>query len=127
MMLTRASILKLTARLALPASGLEQDWDVELADKDRLREFLATYESSEMSADDRAALMALMLASIDRYLEAHATLPDEWSAVRGLLLREPHLHRERVEYWERRDEDDPEGWFLLTPYLRRLREANVEE
>jgi hypothetical protein len=117
-MLTKISISKLTQRLSLPASGTEQDWDIELADKTRLGAFLAAYEDPSTSADDKFALMALLLASVDQHLGDNATLPGEWDRVVKLLAEQPDLHREQIEYWARTEENDPEGWFCLTPHIR---------
>ena len=119
-MLTKASIEKLNSLLALPATGGEQDWDVELADSGRLDEFVAAYSNVELTAADRIALMALILASVDSYLDQRHALPTAWSSVSELLHRDEELHRQTTEYWRREGEEDPEGWFQLTPHIRQL-------
>ncbi|MFP2895879.1 hypothetical protein [Corallococcus sp. 4LFB] len=118
--LKQASIVKLTAALALPASGQEQDWEIELADPARIGEFLTAYRSLSLSPDDKVALMALMLASVDRRLDSGLGMPSEWSQIANLLGAEQDLHRESLEYWMCEGDDEPDAWFHLTPLVRAL-------
>ncbi len=112
---------RLTKLLALPATGQEQDWEIELANGQRIAEFLAAYEEMTLSADDKLALMALILASVDQYIESESRAPAEWHTIADLLLEERELHRETVSYWRCDDGgDDPRMWFSLTPHVRAL-------
>ena len=117
-MLQRTSLEKLENLLALPASGYEQDWEVELADASRVGEFLEAYETAPLTTDDKVALMALILASVDRYLSGEERAPEEWARIAVLLTDDRALHRETTNYWACEGTDDPEGWFSLTPLVR---------
>src|SRR5687768_2546268 len=119
-MLKRESMDRLTTALSLPATGQEQDWDVELADPARVGDFLAAYQQLPLTRDDRIARMALMLASIDRHIEAESGLPSEWERIADLLVHERVLHREAIRYWTCEGDDDPDAWFRLTPLIRDL-------
>jgi len=119
-MLKKTSIDKLTALLALPATGLEQDWEVELADENRVGEFLMAYEELGLSPDDKFALMALILASVDHYVAAKSSVPDEWKRITTVLIKERELHQETISYWRCDDDDEPQAWFHLTLYIRAL-------
>lgn len=119
-MLKRSSIDKLTALFALPATGQEQDWEVELADENRIGEFLMAYEEMVLSPDDKFALMALILASADHHIEAEAKVPEEWKRIANILTEERELHEETLSYWRCINEDDPQAWFNLTPHVRML-------
>lgn len=105
---------------ALPATGFEQDWDVELADADRIDEFLRAYEEQNLTDAERTALMSLVIASADAYVAERGVLPERWSDVGRLLLRDEELHKSALEYWRVPDEEDPDGWFHITPALRAL-------
>jgi hypothetical protein len=114
----REPLEKLQRLLNLPAGGYEQDWDVELADGSRIGEFLLAYEQPLMTDDDKVALMALVVASIEQRLQVSDVEPDEWREVGTLLLRDSELHRRTIEYWSRVETEDPDEWFAVTPYVR---------
>ncbi|TQF14692.1 hypothetical protein FJV41_17340 [Myxococcus llanfairpwllgwyngyllgogerychwyrndrobwllllantysiliogogogochensis] len=116
--LKQASIDKLTAALDLPANGQEQDWEIELADPSRVDEFLTAYRSLPLSPDDKVALMALILASVDRRLDSGIGVPTEWTQIVELLRADRDLHRASLEYWTCEGDDDPDSWFQLTPLVR---------
>ncbi len=116
--LTKAAIDRLNAALNLPAQGWEQDWELELADRSRLGEFVVTYRSLALTPDDKFALMLLILASVDDWLGYEVGVPEEWSQIVELLRADWNLHRASVEYWVCEGADEPDGWFRLTPLLR---------
>ena len=122
-MLKKESIDRLTAQLALKATGHEQDWEIELADAARINDFLAAYHDQLLCIEDRRALMALVLASADEYVSKEGQVPEEWTRIAQLLSQEEGLHREAIAYWKREGENDPEGWFSLTPHMRKLSAA----
>jgi hypothetical protein len=98
-MLTKISTKRIETLFNLPASGYELDWDIELANADRIHEFLEVYESVQLPPDDRFALMAILLASVDRYLEGDATPPVEWQQIASILVKESGLHDRTIQYW----------------------------
>lgn len=102
----------------LPACGYEQDWEVELADASRVGEFLEAYKTAFLTADDKVALMALLIASVDRYMGGHHRAPEEWQRISNLLTEERILHNETIKYWACEEMNDPEGWFPITPFIR---------
>lgn len=114
----KASIDTLNRELSLPATGDEQDWDIELADPARIGEFLTFYRRADLTSDDRVALMCLMLASVDRYLETESGPPEQWKEMKCLLANDRDLHGEAIDYWSRSGEEDPESWFHITPLVR---------
>ncbi len=118
--LTKSSIALLTKALKLPATGSEQDWDIELADASRIREFLVAYQTMSLSPDDRFALMALVVGSVDRALDAGRETPPEWPAIAELLARERELHASTLVYWACEGESDPDSQFHITPLIRAL-------
>jgi hypothetical protein len=54
-MLMKNSIGRLTGMLRLPATGAEQDWEIELADPSRVDEFVALFRRAELDSPDRTA------------------------------------------------------------------------
>ncbi|WP_333606365.1 hypothetical protein [Arsukibacterium sp.] len=51
--------------LNLPATGREQDWEIELADPARIDEMLDALETKEIDFDCQSALSLLVISSID--------------------------------------------------------------
>ncbi|MFP2905391.1 hypothetical protein ACLESD_10105 [Pyxidicoccus sp. 3LFB2] len=119
-MLKKSSTEKLTTALALPTTGQEQDWDAELADPSRIREFLHAYQVLSLTPDDRVALMALIMASVELHLSAGSDVSHDWERIAAILRQERDLHRETISYWACEGEDDPEACFFLTPMVRRV-------
>jgi hypothetical protein len=117
-MLMKNSIERLTAMLRLPATGAEQDWEIELADPSRVDEFVALFGRTELDAEDRTALMALVLGSANAFVEKEGEPPATWATISNLLAKERELHADTLSYWARDDADDHEEWFPLSPYVR---------
>lgn len=65
---------------SLPARGDEQDWDLELADPDRVEEFLSRFPEIEHTDELAFALMSLIVASFDELAYAGMKKPpeDDW-------------------------------------------------
>ncbi|UBM60821.1 hypothetical protein LAG90_09250 [Marinilongibacter aquaticus] len=63
----KSTAIQISKDLSLNATGEEQDWYLEAADKDRILEFLEYYQNKPLIV--RRAMMALIIASFDVYLE----------------------------------------------------------
>jgi len=119
MILDRKAIESLNSKLSLPITGLEQDWDVELADPKRLGEFISFYQRTALSFDEKKALMSLILASYDELLNKNGISKNElWHEIASLIRSEKELFRELLDYWALKKEIDPENYFKLTPLIR---------
>lgn len=109
----------LNAELRLPATGDEQDWDVELANPKRIREFIAFYEGNILDDEVKRALMALILASLED-LSHSSKIDDVWKKVKDLICANYDLHKESVDYWALVNEINSEDVFLITKLMRSL-------
>lgn len=116
----RESINKLSERFSLPAHPYMQDWEVEVSDPRRVIEFVDAYSDDDLDDDNRFALMALIVASLDEALLEHLDITDPWSRVEELLRRNARLHASTMSYWSCADDPDPEHQFQLTPFVRRV-------
>lgn len=106
----------LERELLLPATGEEQDWDIELADPSRVDEFLCYLESHDLSEDARFALMALIIASLDD-LSYEGDLDAELVKRTVALLEAGRpLYDDLILYW-RQDGEGPDG-FNISPTMR---------
>lgn len=118
MYLTKHAMLFLNKALNLPATGQEQDWDIELADKSRIGDFVTYMQNNELGVEIRFALMALILGSLDD-LSYDGDIPrDLWENVRQLLKDDQELFADLVARWasQRNGTDD----FGISPLLRSL-------
>lgn len=107
--------------------GIDQDWELFVADSERVSEFFAAYDDPTLSDEEREELMRLILASLDGYVRKHGQPPETWPAIKSALIRDRPLHAERIDYWACRgewalegEEDSAVNWFALTPLMRQL-------
>jgi len=138
---------KLEKLLRLPATGEEQDWEIELADPNRLDEFIRVFSEGEYNQEERFAFGALIVSSFDGLLRCNrskkqrenlydylvenndvdddiVTLYKEkemliWSRILAVLKEDEILYDGIVEYWALRGEYSDSEPFLITPFFQR--------
>jgi len=85
--------------LSLPATGREQDWEVELADPGRINEMLDALEYKDMNFESQSALALLVISSMEEANVA-GTLGDVQVRRASQLLASRNDVRERMcFYW----------------------------
>jgi len=120
--LKKEAIESLNEKLSLPATGIEQDWEVELADSNRVHEFISYYKKHPLTSDEKKALMSLILASYDDFLnEKDSNTGQFWNDIRQAIESDYDLLTELLDYWSLPDEDDSENWFKITPLIRKIK------
>ena len=85
--------------LALPASGREQDWEVELADPHRIGEMLTVASDSSLNLDERCALALLTIASIDESADAGEVNPKDVERAKSILKQDDQVRDAMIFYW----------------------------
>jgi hypothetical protein len=118
--LTFEAIKKLNALLDLPYREGMQDWDIELADPSRIQEFCYVYERENLDSNEKQALMALIIASYNNYIEERGNEIFLWNRVAALLRRELDLHKSTLLYWLCDDNEEVIGGFAITPLIKAL-------
>jgi hypothetical protein len=88
---TRAAIDSLAVRLGLPNGPEMQDWQWEVANPERLDEFIATYVDSGLSDDERFTVMETIIQSCEDLGDSLDSDP-RWQTVCALLERNLDLH-----------------------------------
>src|SRR5438034_524508 len=101
---TRAAIDALAERLHLVNEPGMQDWKWEVADPHRIDEFLSTYESGDLSDDEKFTLMETMLQSFEQ-MPAMLEADPRWSRLIDILDRNASLHAHSIWYWSAPDID----------------------
>jgi len=71
MILKEKVIAALSKKLSLPYTGTEQDWEIEMADSSQINEFIDLYHQHDLAFEERMALMPLIVASYDDYLNEY--------------------------------------------------------
>lgn len=98
-----AGVTAVNALLQLPATGFEQDWEIELADDARITEFLEARESDVLNLEGRSALVLLLLISVERL---EGVMCSEEERVRSAIHSDPEILRRMRSYWSRDDNAD---------------------
>jgi hypothetical protein len=114
------AIKRLNTLLSLPYRDGMQDWDIELADSNRVQEFCDVYESEGLDSNEKQALMALIIASYDDYLEERGNEVFLWNKIAALLRKDCDLHKSTMLYWLCVDNEELIGEFAITPLIRAL-------
>ncbi|PUV26333.1 hypothetical protein [Sphingobacterium athyrii] len=118
MILKKDIIIALSKKLSLPYKGTEQDWDIEMADSSRINEFIDLYHQHDLAFEERMALMSLIVASYDDYLNEHDLAVDcRWDRIKATLTKDKRYFIELIDYWSLDNEDDI---FRITPLMRTI-------
>lgn len=107
--------------LHLPVSGKEQDWDIELSDITRLDEFLDILDHQLLIDDQKYALMALIIASYDNFDQVNSSDDPYKERIRQHLQKNLSLYEDLLNYWAVPEEDNPEYYFNISPFIRTIR------
>jgi hypothetical protein len=108
--------------LSLTRHPLMEDWEIELADSDRIAEFCAFYDT-QTDPIIKFDVMALALASFDGTPDL--SIWSDW--FERTLIRDFAIHGHTVAYWcvleqvtETFLQPDPEFCFTITPLMRKV-------
>ena len=92
-----------------------QDWPLEVANGDRIEEFLSYYEK-EQKSEARLAIAELTVASLDDAFSV--TTPSKRVLDRAGRILKPYPHI--IEYWSCPDAHTEDEMFHITPWIRSL-------
>ena len=102
-----------------------QDWEWEVADPNRIDEFLAAYEGTELSEDERFTLMETLLQSFED-LNGPLEAEPRWFRILELLDRNVVLHAYSICYWSVTENDDLDDCWRVTPFVRTILRRHPE-
>lgn len=118
---TAEAINSLAHRFQLPYTSQMQDWEWEVADPERIDEFLDAYISGELTDDEKFTLMETIIQSFEE-LASPITVHPRWAEVIKELRQNIDLHIYSVLYWSDLEHElDEEPW-QITPYFREILE-----
>jgi len=119
---TRAAIDSLAKRFDLPNTVNMQDWEYEVADPNRIDDFINAYISNQLNEDEKFVLMETILQSFEESTK-NLTSDQQWKSTLQLLENNLALHATTICYWAL-DEELLELCWKITPYLREIRIRN---
>jgi hypothetical protein len=100
-----------------------QDWEYEVADKERFDEFLEWYSTGAANDDERFSLMEILIQCVED-MDADA---NAWSRIKPILVANRELHIDTVRYWAALAEDNlemeaenPDHCFQVSGRMRQL-------
>lgn len=122
-MIQKEEIIKqLSKSLSLPFTGTEQDWEIEMANSNRINDFLKYYQQNNLSSDEKVALMSLILASYEDFLnENNLKIDVRWNQIKSILESERVIFVDLIDYWILDNENIKDNLFRITPLLRNIK------
>ncbi len=123
---TAAAIDSLATRFNLPNHEGMQDWEHEVADPNRVVEFIDAYKNGELSEDERFTIMETIIQSFE---EQERSLDDskEWKEVLNLIESNVDLHIYTIWYWSLVEEESENNWWNVTKFIRQIFEGNCDK
>ncbi|MDT4329318.1 hypothetical protein ACQE3E_07125 [Methylomonas sp. MED-D] len=85
--------------LSLPATGREQDWEIELADPARIDEMLDILESKDIDFECKSALALLAISSMEEANEAGMLEAAQVRRAYQLFFKRDELRERMCFYW----------------------------
>lgn len=122
MILKKEIIEQLSKELLLPYTGIEQDWDLEMADSNRINDFLKFYQQNDLSEYKKAAVMSIILASYNDFLnENDVEIDYRWNEIKSILDSKKIFFKDLINYWSLCNEVDDGNLFRITPLIRKIK------
>jgi hypothetical protein len=119
MEISNATVQRLGQILKIPDLGGE-DWDLTFADASRVYEFCDVYEKGALADGEKAALMELIVASYDQYLDGANPQADLEARLLKLLKGDFELHEHTIVYWSKLSSHDPSVLWAVSPLMREI-------
>lgn len=96
-----------------------QDWEWEVADADRVVEFLSVYERESLDVAERISLMEIIVQCAEDLADG-PNGPAVWAEVQRLIWTHPEIHVATVRYWACLDGRGAAESFVVAPKMREL-------
>ena len=97
--LNQDAIKRLNRMLNLPALGNEQDWEFELADSDRIEEFLDLIKFAALTVEEKVALLALILSSAEDATNKDQNIDKYLGDLVSIISKDKNIFSEVLDYW----------------------------
>lgn len=122
MIIKKEILEQLSNELLLPFTGMEQDWDLEMSNYNRIDDFINYYKQNDLPDEKKLALMSLILASYDDFLNKNdLKYDDKWDEIKLELKSKKIIFDNLINYWSLSNETDRDDIFRITPLIREIK------
>ncbi|GGH61392.1 hypothetical protein GCM10008014_36780 [Paenibacillus silvae] len=101
-------------------TSYSQDWEYEVSDSSRIKEFMYLYENIELNKDEQFALMTVIVSSYNDALEEGKIDEEIQEKILFFLFNESDIHRNIILEWAMLDEEDLSNCYVIAPIMREL-------
>ncbi len=95
---TGEAIKSLAKKFNLPHNEYMQDWEYEVADVERIKEFITSYLNDDLTKDERFTIMETIIESFTQNFEELKS-EENWNQVLNIIEKNISLHISTVHYW----------------------------
>ena len=96
-----------------------QDWEWEVADSDRIDEFISAYESGQLDDDEKFTLMEIIIQSFEEF-ESSLSIEPRWKKILNIIENNIELHIYSVWYWSDLENDNEDDQWKVNPFIRSI-------
>ena len=116
----REAVKKIAANLNLKGGDKHsQDWEYEVADPNRIEDFLEYYINNKLDTVEKRILIKLLLESYNDYVGEKGCNLDYTKKIKKILERERTLCEDIIQVWLCVGEE-LEDAFYITPAIREI-------
>lgn len=104
-----------------------QDWEYQVADCNRVDEFIAAYSGGELSEDEKFVLMETIIESFEDLARRGRDLTADfrWERILVVLDQNIALHAYTVWHWSYLNAETDGEQFFVSPFIRRVFDAHA--
>lgn len=119
---TKETIDSLCKKLNLPKPHMySQDWEEEVADSQRIEEFITCYKNQITDENEKFTLMIIIINSCNDALSDGILDKGCWEEVEHALIEDYEIHKETIGYWSTDEIENDEDCFAITPLIRKIK------
>lgn len=96
-----------------------QDWEYQVADVERIDDFLNVYDLRDITEDERFLLIEMLFKSFEEVDDLEKDT--RWHLTLSVVENNLDLHTQTVLYWANGVESFEDSW-NITPFIRNLRD-----
>ncbi|WP_109831819.1 hypothetical protein [Reichenbachiella versicolor] len=99
--------------------SLSQDWTYEIAEPERIDDYIQAYNKEIKNEDTKFSLMEMIIQALEDQGSIEL-IKLKWALVKPLLLKDFDLHQFTIFYWSCWDNENIEDSWVVTPLFREL-------